>query len=506
MKQIIKRFLILLFLGLTAFTIPPVILTAGSYVYYQWSGVILPGVRVGSEDVGALSVGEAKRVIDKAYNQETDLLLIEVPAAQRSWIVAPSEFGLYVDPAESAHAAYEIGRQGNLINQITVMLDILKNGEALKPVVHLDDSKAEGAIGNWATLLKTEPKDARIYMLDTQVDVQPAEKGLMVEQARSLQYLADNYEAILLEEQWMPLFTEWVEPQRSDVSQTADQLENTLSYPPSVRAYDPVTDEYFNWTPDRATTAGWLSIEDNEHQIRIEINRESIETFVDKLNSSLGPERHIKKLEVVSEILDKLESDDRGSRLHLISYDPTEYIVQPGDTLVSISFKVNMPYWKLFEENPALQRTGLSNGQVLRVPPRDDLLTLPILPTKRIVISISEQHMWVYEQGELKSEHIVSTGIPNSPTMPGIFQISSHYENAYASNWDLYMPHFMGIYDAVPGLTNGIHGLPILSNGSRLWVNVLGQPASYGCIILDLEAAEQLYYWAEEGVVVEIRE
>jgi lipoprotein-anchoring transpeptidase ErfK/SrfK len=35
---------------------------------------------------------------------------------------------------------------------------------------------------------------------------------------------------------------------------------------------------------------------------------------------------------------------------------------------------------------------------------------------------------------------------------------------------------------------------------------VLGRPASYGCIILTLDDAEQLYNWAEDGVVVEIRE
>ena len=52
---------------------------------------------------------------------------------------------------------------------------------------------------------------------------------------------------------------------------------------------------------------------------------------------------------------------------------------------------------------------------------------------------------------------------------------------------------------------NGIHGLPLLSNGHRLWASNLGTPASYGCIILDLDEAEELYYWADEGVVVEIR-
>jgi lipoprotein-anchoring transpeptidase ErfK/SrfK len=39
-----------------------------------------------------------------------------------------------------------------------------------------------------------------------------------------------------------------------------------------------------------------------------------------------------------------------------------------------------------------------------------------------------------------------------------------------------------------------------------LWADILGRPASYGCIILDLRDAETLYNWAEEGVVVGIVE
>ncbi len=41
--------------------------------------------------------------------------------------------------------------------------------------------------------------------------------------------------------------------------------------------------------------------------------------------------------------------------------------------------------------------------------------------------------------------------------MPGVFQVYSHELNAYASKWDLSMPHFLGIYEAAPGFTNGIH-------------------------------------------------
>jgi len=99
---------------------------------------------------------------------------------------------------------------------------------------------------------------------------------------------------------------------------------------------------------------------------------------------------------------------------------------------------------------------------------------------------------------------VISTGIDRSPTQPGVFQVQTHHLEAYASVWDLYMPHFLGIYEAWPGFMNGIHGLPTLSSGQRLWAGNLGRPVSYGCIILNLEAAEWLFHWAERGVVVEI--
>jgi hypothetical protein len=68
------------------------------------------------------------------------------------------------------------------------------------------------------------------------------------------------------------------------------------------------------------------------------------------------------------------------------------------------------------------------------------------------------------------------------------------------------MPNFLSIYESWPGFFNGFHGLPTLSNGQLLWREILGKPASYGCIILDLPDGEALYNWADNGVVVEITE
>jgi lipoprotein-anchoring transpeptidase ErfK/SrfK len=87
-----------------------------------------------------------------------------------------------------------------------------------------------------------------------------------------------------------------------------------------------------------------------------------------------------------------------------------------------------------------------------------------------------------------------------------VFQIQTHEPNAYASNWDLWMPHFMGIYRPVPSsdFMNGFHGFPTRGGSTLLWTGDLGHPVTYGCILISSANAAALYEWAEEGVVVEV--
>ncbi len=148
----------------------------------------------------------------------------------------------------------------------------------------------------------------------------------------------------------------------------------------------------------------------------------------------------------------------------------------------------------------------LAPGQAVTIPSPDDLLPVPIVPDKRILVSISQQRTRVYENGALKWDWPTSTGINSSPTSPGIFQIQSHEPNAYAANWNLWMPHFMGVYRPLPSadFMNGFHGFPTRGSSQLLWTNSLGTRVTYGCILLSNENARALYDWAEDGVVVEI--
>jgi len=124
---------------------------------------------------------------------------------------------------------------------------------------------------------------------------------------------------------------------------------------------------------------------------------------------------------------------------------------------------------------------------------------------KRVVVDVSEQRMYVYEGEDLRWKWIVSTGEPGRPTAIGQFAVQSKIPMAYASTWNLDMPHWLGIYWSGP-LENGIHALPIQRHtGYRLWDGFLGQRVSYGCVILSEENAKKLYKWADIGTPVTIK-
>ena len=122
---------------------------------------------------------------------------------------------------------------------------------------------------------------------------------------------------------------------------------------------------------------------------------------------------------------------------------------------------------------------------------------------KYILIEISEQHMYVYEGDMLVFSFVSSTGMNNS-TAAGNFSVLNKIPNAYGATWNIWMPNWLGIYWA-GGLQNGIHALPILSNGGQLWAGYLGVPISYGCVVLGAYESQLLYDWSEIGTPVEIR-
>jgi len=126
-----------------------------------------------------------------------------------------------------------------------------------------------------------------------------------------------------------------------------------------------------------------------------------------------------------------------------------------------------------------------------------------LFPPKRIEIDISQQRFYAWQGDTLIYKFRTSTGLPGRDTAVGRYKVLSKIPMAYSSIWRLKMPYWLGIY-YVGRIENGIHALPIRPNGSVMWGGLLGQRASYGCIILSTQAARAIYNWAEIGTRVDI--
>ena len=177
------------------------------------------------------------------------------------------------------------------------------------------------------------------------------------------------------------------------------------------------------------------------------------------------------------------------------------YVVRPGDTLSRIAQRLGTTTVALARLNGVANPSTIYAGQVLRL---SGAAPAPSGGGKRIVINLSEQHLYAYEGNRVVYSFVVSSGAAPTYTRTGEFRVQSRIPNAYGSAWNIQMPHWLGIYWS--GSTeNGIHALPILSNGQTLWAGYLGRPVSYGCIVLGTYEAQLLYNWAGIGTPVSIR-
>ena len=252
----------------------------------------------------------------------------------------------------------------------------------------------------------------------------------------------------------------------------------------------------------REVLSSWLQPVMQDGALTVTLDESGFGEYINSLEKEMTDGRSFILPAVAYNLTDRWENGEAYTVI--IRHPPTLYDVQAGDTLLKVAWYTGIPFWMILNANPGMDMNNLPAGQAINLPSKNDLLPYPVVVGKRLVLSIPDQRLRVFENGNQIKEFVISTGIDRSPTQPGVFQVQSHELEAYASVWDLYMPHFLGIYESWPGFMNGFHGLPKLSNGTRLWGGILGRPASFGCIILTLEDAEWLYNWAENGVVVEI--
>jgi lipoprotein-anchoring transpeptidase ErfK/SrfK len=448
---------------------------------------VLPGVSAAGVDLGGMSEAEAVQALIERGQNATVTLRDEA----RTFQVEPASLGLTLDVPATAAQAYSQGRGAGS------MLSSLFGSVAVPPVLVVDPAQLRAGLTTLSAQVDVPAQNAGVMIVEGQVQERPAQTGRRL----NIDATAD---AIQNAATWdtLDLVMTPVQPAVTSAGPWVAQARALLQNPLRLTVFDPVTGDSIDWTLPPNDWAMWITVAEADTFI-ITLEEAALREYLQARSSVFDPTRYLDLDEAVGTIQTAVRSGDPRATLR-VRHSTRSHVVQSGESITSIAWDYGIPYLYIQQANNGI--SGVSIGQTITIPPADLFLEFDPVPNKRIVVSISEQRTRVYENGALLWDWSSSTGIADSPTWPGLYQVISHVPNAYAANWNLYMPNFIGVYRPVPGadFTNGFHGFPTRGGGQLLWQNSLGTRVTYGCILLSNANVQQLYDWAQTGVVVEI--
>ncbi len=483
-----------LVIGLSAIMIALI----GGFMLFA-GGRVLPNVSAGGVAVGGLTVERAQAALSQAWSSGA----IAIADQGRRLPVDPALLGLTLDAAATARTADEFGRSSG---GFTAAFEAVFGHADIAPTVTVNLQAARDGLSQLAPTLAQPAINAGVQFVNGLVQPRPAVTGRQMDVDATLAQFQRDPSAVLADGTLDAVMTT-IQPTVTDAGPLVAAASALLASPLQIRAYDPISDESISWTLPPQQWGAWLSAQPSATSatgLALALDTSALSGYLNQQAAQLGDGRYLKLDDAVSAVESGISAGQTRSTVRVYHHD-TQHVVQPGETIVTIAWDAGVPYPWLQQANPGID--SLTVGQTITIPSADHFLVHPVDYDKRIVVSISNQRAWVYENGSLKWEWAVSTGLSSSPTWPGIYQIIEHVDNAYAGNWNLWMPYFMGVYRPIPGsdFTNGFHGFPTRGGSQLLWTNDLGTRVTYGCILLSNENAETLYNWAEDGVVVQIK-
>lgn len=457
---------------------------------------VFPNVWSMGVNLGTLTEDEAVAALQREWDANLRIRLID---EERAWDVTPAEFGLRLDARATAQQARAVGLGG------------VPLGWNVSPVVSVDELTAQTMLLNLSEAAKIVPYNAGYTWQGDQIVGVPGSDGRYLDVASSMEALKAATTEVVDARQFALVMT----PAHPDVADPSPYLAEARSLGSRtflIRGYDPFTNEQLAWMADPATVTNWLEAGPDSLTLRAE----PFARYLNDQSAQLAAQNSLRFLEP-TDAIEKMRTAIAAGQSEVtlrVRYRSSVHEVVRGDTGYSIAREAGVPFYLVQRANPARDwDVPIYAGEVVNVPSPDLVLPLDPLPNKRIVVDLETQQLWAFENGQLVFNWLISSGMNRAPTSPGIYQILSHAEEATGGSiemcgdsscgtWEMYW--FMGIYETVPGLVNGFHGAVLLPGGTYMGNGTVGRPFTYGCVMSVNDQAEQLYYWADEGTVVEI--
>jgi vancomycin resistance protein YoaR len=159
--------------------------SALAYHQIGFQGRAFPGVRLQGMDLSGMTPEEVFFVA-QSHADYFHSPVISLRSGETTFDFRPSDFGVGLDPAETARVAMSIGRVGDWQEQLQQRFEAWWRGVDSAAVVSLDDGAAERIIARVAKQTERAPQDARIVFENGTAREIPSQTGLELDQTAAL--------------------------------------------------------------------------------------------------------------------------------------------------------------------------------------------------------------------------------------------------------------------------------------------------------------------------------
>lgn len=195
----------------------------------NYDKMIYPGVSAYGINLGGMSRAQAVAALSGKFTYGSDAIFTFRYGAQY-WQKNAAELGVSFDPAQTIDAAFKVGRDQGLLENLRQQSQAWTNGTALQPTITYDQSKASALLAQIATEINRPMQDATILVQGSQVVTTPSQIGREVDINATLERLREVVVNLTTGAE-IPLLVKETAPALAESETVAAQIRAALSSP-----------------------------------------------------------------------------------------------------------------------------------------------------------------------------------------------------------------------------------------------------------------------------------
>ena len=331
---------------------------------YQYDGLIYPGVSAYGVSLSGLNRDQAADVLEKRYTYGSDAVFT-FRDGTKSWQMSAQDLGVAFDVQKTIDLAYQIGRTGGFIENLSTQTDAWLHGRSVQPQIVFNETEAATFLKKIAADIDRPVQDATITVTGTNVVTTASQTGRQLDEAATLAQLRSVVLSMNTGAE-IPLPITEAQPTIKDAEAAAAEIRLAVSGAIQIYMEAATSKDPGPWQASPDFIGGMLSVVrvddgNNAAHYEVKVNTDPLKTFlqslapglsIDPVNARFLFNETTNQLEVLEESVDG-RSLDVDATLKAVE----KVLFQKENRRAPLTFRLNTP---VVNSKATAQQLGIS--------------------------------------------------------------------------------------------------------------------------------------------------